>query len=72
MVKPPNASENVKAVARMHLLEAFKAIYNPKGIKPILDKAKSEAFRRALKDADHIREEVIDGVSYVWPSSIPF
>jgi hypothetical protein len=69
MIKPANATQEIKAVARMHLLDSFKALYNPKG--GGTDESKRVAFRRALKEAKHIGEETINGVSYLW-TGVPF
>ena len=72
MVTPAGETRQVKAVARMHLMEAFKAAYKPG--KEITDNAKREALRAALNHGqDHIKEEVIDGIAYIWfEESIPF
>jgi hypothetical protein len=72
MVKPAGEARQVKAVARMHLVEAFKAAYKPGT--DLTDNARREALRAALKHAeDRIREEIIDGVAYLWGADeIPF
>lgn len=65
MVTPAGETGQVKAVARMHLVKTFEATYKPG--KNLSDNTKREALRRALGLAGGlIREEVIDGVAYLW------
>ena len=69
MVKPAVGSE-VRAVARMFVLTAYKAAYKPDKI--VSDEAKRAAFRQALVQAEGIiKTETIDGVEYLW-FDVPF
>jgi hypothetical protein len=70
MVKTADGHE-VRAVGRMHVLTAYKAVYKPD--KDVSDGAKRQAFRQALvQAAGRIKSETIDGVEYLWPGDAPF
>jgi hypothetical protein len=70
MVRLPDGSE-VKAVARTHVMAAYKAAYKPD--KPLSDAAKRQRFRDALKRAianNYVGAGVIDGVECLWDTEI--
>jgi hypothetical protein len=72
MVTPAGEARQVKAVARMHVMEAFKAAYKPG--RNISEHARRGAFRAAITNAEgRIREETINGIDYLWRGvEIPF
>src|ERR1035437_2204504 len=70
MVKTADGHE-VRAVGRMHVLTAYKAVYKPD--KDVGDGAKRQAFRQALvQAAGRIKSETINGVDYLWFSDASF
>ena len=61
----------VRAVARMYVLNAFKAAY--KSGKNTTEDNKRSRFRDALRKAEGlIAAETINGVVYLWPAEVPF
>ena len=70
MVKPANATEEVLAVPRVHVLEAFKTAYKPG--EEVTDAAKRQRFSAELKKGAGIEAEVINGIEYLWPYTVPF